>query len=126
MKITSEEVKKIIRKVRSYELEEDIENYPEDEREGRSDIQFLADEVSYIVSLYHEDGTCHSDDLADAKALLAETCYGKRIPIDIRTGRPLHGYWPHDIESAKSVVNEYRRLVRLKERLESKGIFGMW
>ena len=33
-------------------------NSPEDERDGRSDLQILADEVSYRLSLYTEGGTC--------------------------------------------------------------------
>lgn len=37
------------------ELTESIESFPENERDGLSDMQILADEVSYRLSLYTEE-----------------------------------------------------------------------
>lgn len=124
MTITDNEVKKILKRVRLYEVEESLESYPENERDGRCDMQMLADEASYILSLYTEGDTIHSDDLAWAREVLRETNHGKFIPLRLSTLKPK--YRPSDIDNAKNTVNEYARLQRLVKRLEAKGYYGRW
>ena len=124
MNITDKEVLRQLKIVRCYELEESIRDYPEDERDGRSDMQFLADEVSYRLSLYTEGGTCTGDDYEEAKRILRETENGKVMPLNRHTLRPK--YSPHQIQNAKDSVNEYRRLRSLMDRLEKKGFYGRW
>lgn len=124
MKITDKEALRQLKIVNSYELEETIRDYPEDERDGRSDMQFLADEVSYRLSLYTEGGTCTGEDYEESKEILRETDYGKRILLNPYTLKPK--YSPSRIQSAKDSVNEYRRLRSLMDRLEKKGYYGKW
>ena len=124
MKITDQEVIKIMKRARLYEVEESVYTYPENERDGRSDMQVLADEASYYLSLYEEDGTAHSDDLAWAKEVLSRTRYGKVMPLYMPSMTPV--YRPSDIQNAKDCVNEYNRLKRLVKRLEGKGYYGRW
>jgi hypothetical protein len=124
MNITDKEVLKQLKIVRSYELEESVRSYPEDERDGRSDMQILADETSWRLSLYTEGGTSTGEDYEEAKEILQETKYGKVIPLNRYTLKPK--YSPSRIQSAKDSVNEYRRLCSLMDRLNKKGFYGKW
>lgn len=126
MELTNKEAIKMLKKARLYELEEIIDNYPEDERDGRDDWQMLADEAGYYYSCYLEDGHCFRDDLQDAREKLRETKYGKVIPLDPYTLRPRRGYYPSDIQIAKDCVNEFNRLERLVKRLEKMGYYSKW
>lgn len=126
MKLKDEQVIRILKRVRLYELEEAIDTYPENERDGRSDWQMLADEAGYIYSCYHEDGHVFKDDLEGARELLRETRYGKVIPLDQRTLKPRRGYYPSDIQIAKNCVNEFNRLERLVNKLEKLGYYSKW
>lgn len=125
MKFTDAKAIELLNKLCSYDVECSIETYPEDEREGRSDMQVLADEASYYLSLYHEDGTTFREELLEAKNKLKRTDYGKRIPCG-RDWQPQHGYWPSDIQSAKNLVNEVARLERFAKKMEKLGYVGMW
>ena len=124
MTITDVEVLKEIKRVRSFDLEESIATYPEDERDGRSDIQFLADEASYILSCYEEDGHTFHEDLQESRTILRRTKNGKVIPLWASTLKPV--YDKHRIQSARDIINEYTRLKSCMKRLNSKGIYGRW
>lgn len=126
MKFTDKNAIRMLEKVRCWDLQESIDSYPEDERDGRSDMQILADEAGYIYSCYSEDGHCLYDDLCEAKRKLRETKYGKFIPTDAHTLKPKQGYWPSDIEIAKNIVQEYKRLERLVIRLDKMGYHSRW
>ena len=126
MKITDKNVKKWLKAIDSGELYEMVESYPEDELDGRTEIQLFTDELSYAISMYEEDGCVWKDDLEDARELLRETKNGKVIPLDPRTLKPRRGYWPSDIESAKHTVNEYRRMRYRYQKLNEAGYYGRW
>lgn len=126
MRIKDKQVLKWLKSIGCLELDERIADYPEDEREGRSDIQFFADELSYALDNYNEDGHCWHEDLEQSRELLRKTKNGKCIPLDPKTLRPKYGYRPSDIESAKNTVNEYRRMVYRYNQLMKAGIFGKW
>ena len=126
MKLTDERAIKMLRKARLYEVEESIDSYPEDERDGRDDFQMLADEVGYVYSCYLEDGHCFKDDLEMAREKLRQTKYGKVIPLDPRTLKPRRGYYPSDIDLAKTCVNEFNRTERMVKRLEKMGYYSKW
>lgn len=124
MTITSKEVQRQLKIVNSCELEEMLDCYPENERGGRSDIQMLADEAGYLLSMFNEEGTAHNDDLTDARELLRETKYGREIPLNEKTLKPV--YRPSEIQTAKDIVNEYARLTNLLIRLRRKGVHSKW
>ena len=124
MRLTDKEALKEIKMARSGELEMAIDEYPDDERDGRSDMQMLADELSYILSCYTEDGHVLSDDLNRAREILRETKNGKVIPLWKESLKPI--YRPHDIQIARDTINEHRRLVSCMKRLNAKGYYGKW
>lgn len=124
MNITDSEVLKELKRVRSWELQEDIAEYPENERDGRSDMKFLADECSYILSKFQEDGYSLCEDLQEAREILRETKNGKVIPLWKSTLKPV--YDKHRIQQCRDTINEYNRLKSLMKRLNAKGYYGMW
>lgn len=128
MKITDKVVIRELNTVRSLDLEESISNYPESERDGRSDMQFLADEVSYRISLYKEE-TATAEEYEEAQRFLRETSNGKKMPY-YATFPPKPKYSELGLQNktrlAKDIVNEYRRLQALMKRLNNKGYYGRW
>jgi hypothetical protein len=124
MKITDKSVKRWLRTINCLELYERIDEYPEDERDGRSDIQFFADELSYAIENYNESGHCWNEDLEESRRILRETRNGKCNPLYADTLRPK--YRPSEIESAKSTVNEYNRMTYRYAQLKKEGITGSW
>ena len=126
MKIKDKQVLKWLKSIGCLELDERIADYPEDERDGRSDVQFFADELGDALDNYNEDGHCGNEDLEQSRELLRKTKNGKCIPLDPKTLRPKYGYRPSDIESAKNTVNEYRRMVYRYDQLKKAGIYGRW
>lgn len=126
MKITDKWVLKELDKLNDGMLRENIECYPEDERDGRSDIEVFADEVSYLVSLYHGEGHILEDEYKEAKKLLRETQNGKIIPISASTFRPLPGYNKTDIEEAMEKVRIHDALRAELRKLQKRGVYGAW
>lgn len=124
MNITDKQVLKELKRVRSCELDMSLETYPEDEREGRSDAQVVADEISYILSCFDEDGHVLCDDLEESRRILKETKNGKVIPLWTQTLTPV--YSKSRIESCRDCINEYNRLKNYMKRLNAQGIRGYW
>lgn len=115
MKLTDEKTLKMLNKVRSHELEEMLETYPEDERSGRTDEEMLLNELSYLLEKYEGGGYIQAEDFQRAKRILSETKYGKVMPYYMPACRPKYKEW--EIEDAKNMVNEYNRLKRLYIKL---------
>lgn len=124
MNITDKQVQKWIDKLSDYTLEESIRTLPEEEREGRSDIQIFADELSYELSKYHEDGWEQKEDLEEARRILRETENGKANPIDFETFRLK--YTKLEILQAKEEVRRERSLAYRLKKLNEMGIYGAW
>lgn len=115
MKLTDEKVLKMLAKVRSSELEEMLETYPEDERSGRTDEEMLLNELSYLLETYEGYGFTQAEDFQRAKRILKETKYGKVMPYYFPACIPKYKEW--EVEEAKDMVNEYNRLKRLYIKL---------
>ena len=124
MNITDTGVLKELKRVNSFDLEDDIRDYPENERGGRSDWQVLADETSWILSNYEEGGHVLCDTLGNAKEILRETKNGKQIPLWASTLKPK--YREFDIRMARNIINEHKRLINLYKRIKEKGYYGRW
>lgn len=120
MKITDKDVLRQLKIVRCSDLEESIRTFPEDEVEGKSNMQILKEEVDYLLSLYNEGGTIHSEDLEQAREIIRETKNGKVIPC-YNTVPPTPKYTVTRLElevgKAKNTINEYNRLRSLQKRL---------
>lgn len=124
MKLTDPYVLKQLKIVNSGELYEMLEEYPEDERDGRSDIQMLADEAGWLLNRFNSDETGHNFDLIEAREILRETENGKVIPLEDWTWK--FKYQPWKIQRCKDIVNEYKRLNNLIARLKEKGVYSQW
>lgn len=124
MNITDEKTLKLLKKLDCWDVWDALDMYPDDERDGRSDMQMLADEAGYILSMYEESGTSFYDDLKESKYILNRTKYGKRIPVIVPQMIPI--YKPSDIQGAKDTVNEYNRLKRLVKKLKDDGYYSQW
>ena len=124
MKITDKEVITMMDKAKVYEVKESVLSYPDDERDGRSDMQILADEASWLLQKYNTDGWSQNEWLKESRRILRETKHGKEIPLWESTLKPV--YREGDINEAKDCVNGYKRLQNLVKRLEAKGFYGRW
>ena len=124
MKFTDKDALNEMKKIRSGELYEWISEYPENERDGRSDMQVLADELSYMISCFEENGHGMHDDLEWAREVLRDTKNGKVMPLWGKSLRPM--YRPSDITNAKDLINEVRRLKNGMKRIQDKGFIGAW
>lgn len=128
MLIQDKDVKRWLKIANCTELTESMETFPENETDGKSDLQILADEVSYRLSLYTEGGTCTGEEYEEAVQFLKEVRGGK-IPC-WNTIPPTPKYTSIQLENktkeAKAVVNEYKRLVSLMSRLNERGYYGRW
>ena len=62
------------------ELTESIESFPENERDGLSDMQILADEVSYRLSLYTEGGTSTGEEYEESRKAPSKSAERMSVP----------------------------------------------
>ena len=114
MKITNNEVIKILKKVKSYELEQRLEDYPEDEVDGRSDMEMLKNELDWLIDNFEDEGCIIHEALMEAKQIIRETKNGC-IPLNPYTLKPK--YKDYIIKQAHDDVNEYNRLKRLWKKI---------
>lgn len=124
MKITDKVALAELKKVNSNELYDTVRDYPDNERDGRSDLEFLADEVSWHLSCYNEDGHYWKEDLDEAKEILKETKNGKVQVMLLPSLQPK--YKAYQVDRAKAIVSEYKRLTNCLKRLNAKGYYGRW
>lgn len=115
MKITDKKALQELKRANSFELWESIESYPEDEREGRTDLQMVFNECCYILERFDDEGSILFEDMEWAKEVLKNTKNGKVIPLYPGTMQAM--YRAGEVEAAKGVVNQFRRLKALKKRL---------
>lgn len=126
MTLTDQKAIKIYNRLKLSDLLESIDEYPEDERDGRNDLQVLADEISYFRYMFETDGYSLNTELVNSKKLLRETRNGIAIPLNPKTLKIKRGYYPFDIEHARNVIFEYKQIKYYEKRLNSLGYFGQW
>lgn len=131
MKLTDKKAISIYKRLKCAEARESIEEYPDDERDGRSDLEFIADEVSYFRSNYEEDGCAFKDALEWARECLRDTKNGKIMPVNVRVDGNgkwhfLDKYKPSDVDSARWIVAEYKQLNYYDKKLKEMGYYGTW
>ena len=115
MKITDKAVLNELKKVLSAELEENLETFPEEERDGKSDMEIFCDEVYYLIDMYIEPGTRQYNDLKWAREIMKKTKRGTVMPLDNRTLYPK--YSQCDVYLASEITNEVKRLKNCTRRL---------
>lgn len=116
MKFTDEKAKKIFNRIKCDEVSESIETFQEEERDGRTDLEIINEEVDYFLEMFEEDGTVFSEELENAKAVMKETENGKYIPLRLYDLKPKYAKW--EVEACKRTISEYRQLKRISKRVK--------
>lgn len=114
MKITDKAVLSELKKVRSMELENNLDSFPEGERDGKSDMEIFCDEVYSLIDMYIEPGTRQYNNLKWAREIMKKTRRGTIIPVD---GNLIPKYSRCDIDLASEITNEVKRLKNCTGRL---------
>lgn len=121
MKLTDQEAIKALKKVRVWDLEQMIEDYPEDERDGRSDWDMIANEAGWLLDALNEDGNANHDALLEAREIIRDT----------KNGTVFHGLLTsaqlqrelYRVQDARDLINMYNRLVRFVNKLKGMGLY---
>ena len=116
MKFTDKEALKIFNSIKCYEVKESIDSYPEEERNGKTDLEIIRDEVDYFVYMFEEVDGVFKGSLEESREILRKTKNGKVSPIYLPSLRPV--YQPYEVERAKRTVSEYRQLKRIQKKLK--------
>lgn len=115
MKITDKKALKIVNSIKCYECKESIESYPEDERDGKTDLEIIKDEIDYFVYMFEEVEGSFKGDLDEAKEIRRRTKNYKVTPYYVSTLKTVYTEW--DIQRSKNTIAEYRQLKSLLKRL---------
>ena len=121
VKLTDAEAINALRKVRCYDLEERLSDYPEEERDGRTDWDMIANEAGWLLDSFHDDSCANYEALKEAKQVLRETNYGK-VYSGLLTSVELTT-WRFKVKDAKDFVNMVNRLERFVNKLKSMGLY---
>lgn len=114
LKITDKAVLSELKKVRSKELDNNLDSFPEEERDGKSDMDIFCDEVYYLIDMYIEPGTQQYNNLKWAREIMKKTKRGTVIPVDINFNPK---YSKCDVDLASEITNEVKRLKNCTRRL---------
>ena len=120
MKLTDKEAIKALKKVRVGDLDDMINDYPEDERDGRSDWEMIANEAGWLLDGFREDEHANHEALEEAKELIRRTKNGKTFP-GLLTSVQLKRM-QNEVYSARELVNMVKRLERFVAKLKSMGL----
>ena len=96
------------------ELENNLDSFPEEERDGKSDMEIFCDEVYYLIDMYIEPGTRQYNDLKWAREIMKKTKRGTVIPVDLNFNSK---YSQCDVDLASEITNEVKRLKNCTRRL---------
>ena len=114
MKITDKAVLSELKKVRSMELENNLDSFPEEERDGKSDMEIFCDEIYYLIDMYIEPGTRQYNNLKWAREIMKKTNRRTVIPVDVNFNPK---YSKCDVDLASEITNEVKRLKNCTRRL---------
>lgn len=115
MKFTDKTAERIFKSIKCIEVKESIESYPEDERDDKTDLDIIRDEVEYFVYMFEEVDGAFKDDLERSRAILRETNNGKCNKIILPEFKLK--YSDYQIKAAKQTVSEYRQLKRILTKI---------
>lgn len=116
--ITDEKVKKMLNRLDIPEVDELVNDYPEAEREDKTDLDIFVEAIEQVYDLFTSSDTIQLADLASAKSILGKTKYGKEVSmLTSNSGKLIPEFTKKDIEYAKTCFNEFKRLERLYNKL---------
>lgn len=121
MKLTDEKAIKALKKVGIEELEQMVDDYPEDEVDGRSDWDIIANEAGWLLDSFRDDSHVNWEDLQDARECIRRTENGTVMPVDANTFKPI--YKPWEVKGAQALIDEYNKLSRFVTSLKRKGLY---
>ena len=120
MKLTDTEAIKALKKVRCCDLEDMLHDYPEDERDGRTDWDMIANEAGWLLDSFRDDSHANYEALEDARELVRETKNGtvfKGLLTSVELKRK-----QNEVYSARELINMVNRLTRLVQKLKGMGL----
>ena len=121
MKLTDKEAIKALKAARIYDLERMIEDYPEDERDGRTDWDMIANEAGWLLDAMNEEENANHEALKEARQIISQTRNGTVFPGALTSVRV--DTWRHRVRDAREYVNMYSRLVRFVKKLKGMGLY---
>jgi hypothetical protein len=121
MKLTDAEAIKALRKVRCYDLEMMISDYPEDERDGRTDWEMIANEAGWLLDGFRSDDHANHEALEEAKELIRATKNGTVFP-GLLTSIQVKSYQVQ-VQDARDLINMVKRLERFVQKLKGMGLY---
>lgn len=121
MKLTDKEAIKTLKRVRVWDLEQMVEDYPEDERDGRSDWDMIANEAGWLLDALNEDGNANHDALLEAREIIRDTKNGT-VFHGLLTSTQLKTQM-HRVQDARDFINMYNRLTRFVKKLKAMGLY---
>ena len=121
MKLTDKEAIKALKNVRCYDLEERLSDYPEEERDGRTDWEMIANEAGWLLDSFYDDSCANYEALEEAKDLIRTTNNGKVFP-GLLTSVQVQSYQIM-VRDARDLINMVKRLKRFVEKLKNMGLF---
>jgi len=121
VKLTDPEAIKALKKVRCYDLEERLSDYPEEERDGRTDWDMIANEAGWLLDSFHDDSCANYEALEEAKEFVRETKNGAVFP-GLLTSIQLQS-WRLKVQDARDLINMVNRLERFVKKLKGMGLY---
>lgn len=121
MKLTDQEAIKALKKVRVYDLEQMISDYPEDERDGRSDWDMIANEAGWLLDALNEDENANHEALLEAREIIRDTKNGT-VFHGLLTSNQLKAM-QFKVQDARDFINAYNRLKRFVKKLKAMGLY---
>ena len=117
MKFTDKEAIKALERANVCELFDMIADYPEEDRDGRSDFEMSANEAGWLLDAFNSFDTAHNEDLLESRRT-----YQRLIRVKQKRGfLTTHEYIA--LDSARYCMNEYNRLTGLVKRLKAMGLY---
>lgn len=121
MKISDKELKELVDKVNDCDLEENIESFPNDELDGRGELDIVLDEVEWLIYCYEDyddsegAGFIQGVYLLNAKQLLKDTENGKRFKGLLLSSELQKKM--EEVKHARRVIAGYNNLKKLYDDL---------
>lgn len=108
MIITDKKAKAIYNKILCPEVQESIDTFPDDERDGKTDMQIVMDEIAYFIEMFESDGTIYNDCLTEAKDIQSRSGNFTNYPIYLPSFQPV--FSENQINDAKATLKQYKQL----------------
>ena len=121
MKLTDQEAIKALKRVRICDLDDMLSDYPQDEVDGRTDWEMIANEAGWLLDSFCDYDTANHEALEEAKNLIRQTKNGTVFP-GLLTSVQLKS-WQIRVQDARDLINMVKRLERFVQKLKGMGLY---